>query len=618
MKIGAWPQDKGVQFRVWAPKVKSVDVVITDDNAVFPMTREDDGYFSAHIADLTPGAHYKYRIDGGQDYPDPCSRFQPQGPHGPSMVTDPNSFSWTDHAWQQRGITLKGQVIYELHVGAFSPQGTYAGISQELEALKALGITVIELMPIAECPGRWNWGYDGVDLFAPAHAYGSPDELKALINRAHEMGMAVILDVVYNHIGPDGNYLRIYSDAYFTDRYENDWGEAINFDGDDAKGVRNFFLQNALYWINEFHLDGLRLDATQNIEDRGSPHILEEMSVLLRSSASPKKIILIGENESQHVKLIVPVEHGGYGLDALWNDDFHHSARVAATGLREAYYTDYLGRPEELIASIKYGYLYQGQYYSWQKNVRGSFVTEDIHACQFVLYLQNHDQISNSLYGQRFLWGTADQGISRALTALLLLAPGTPMIFMGQEFGASSPFLFFTDHNADLAKAVYEGRKKFLSQFPSYGAALQEVPDPNQESTFRMSHLKWEERRSNAHIYRLHADLLALRRNDAVFRLQKRNHVDGAVIGRDAFVLRYKGNKKEDRLLIVNLGPDMRFDPCPEPLLAPLTGCTWELIWAADDPLYGGRGVRSALQNNIWNIPGHTAQVFAAKGGPHG
>jgi maltooligosyltrehalose trehalohydrolase len=525
------------------------------------------------------------------------------------MVVDPGAFHWTDADWP--GVRMRGQVIYELHVGAFTPEGTFDAAARELPELKRLGVTLIELMPVAEFPGSWSWGYDGVDLYAPAHVYGDAEAFKRFVDAAHAAGLGVILDVVYNHLGPDGNYLRVFSDDYFTDRYQTDWGEAVNYDGPGSKAVREFFIGNACYWIAEFHLDGLRLDATQNINDSGPLHVLADLSQRTRELANPRTIVLIAENEPQNVTCITPVEKGGYGLDAMWNDDFHHSIRVALTGRREAYYTDYRGEPQEFISAVKRGFLFQGQRYKWQRKPRGSAVTTEP-ASAFVHFIQNHDQVANALHGQRLL-ELASPARYRAITALLLLAPETPMLFMGQEFGASNPFLYFADHSQQkLAKSVYEGRREFLAQFPSYASpeAQEAVPDPGALSTFERSKLDLSERLSHTEIYRFHQDLLRLRREDPVIAAQARDRIDGAVLGPGALALRFFGGQRDDRLLVVNLGPDLEYDPAPEPLLAPISGGSWKLLWSSDDPGYGGPGIINPCQPRGWRLPGAGAAFF--------
>jgi maltooligosyltrehalose trehalohydrolase len=617
LELGAEVQSHGVHFRVWAPKCHSVEVILEDDSAAaFSLSRQDGGYFTGFIPSLEAGALYRYRLDGAGHYPDPCSRFQPQGPHGPSMVVDPWTFVWHDEHWT--GVELAGQVLYELHIGTFTPAGTFDAAIQELAELRRIGITLIEVMPVAEFPGRWNWGYDGVDLFAPTHNYGDGHALRRFVDAAHGLGIGVILDVVYNHLGPDGNYLNAFSEDYFTDRYTTDWGAAINYDGPNSREVREFFLRNACYWVSEFHLDGLRLDATQNIYDHGPAHILADLSRRVRALAEPRQVILIAENEPQDVTCITPVEHGGYGLDAMWNDDFHHAARVALTGKREAYYTDYRGQPQEFLSALKRGFLYQGQRYQWQQQARGSFVTTEP-ARSFVVFTQNHDQVANSLHGERLITQTSPARY-RALTAFMLLAPQTPLLFMGQEFGASQPFLFFADHrDATLATTVYAGRKQFLAQFPSYGSreAQALIPDPCAPATFARSKLDLSERTRHAPLYQFHQDLLRIRREDPLIARQDHRRLDGAVIGPEAFVVRFFGDAREaDRLLVINLGQDLEYKPAPEPLLAPRPGETWDLRWSSDDPHYGGPGIVSPAQSDGWHLPGPSATLLTGKERP--
>jgi maltooligosyltrehalose trehalohydrolase len=609
LPIGAEVVPGGVHFRVWAPKRHRVEVVHDGGSPV--LEREEDGYFSGLVEEIGAGASYRYRLDGGDAFPDPASRFQPEGPHGPSCVVDPSAFEWTDRDWQ--GVGREGQVLYEMHVGTFTREGTWEAAARELPELARLGITVIEMMPVAEFPGRFGWGYDGVDLFAPSHLYGEPDDLRRFVDRAHSVGLGVILDVVYNHFGPDGNYLRQYADAWFTDRHENDWGDAINFDGEDAGPVRDFYVANAGYWIDEFHFDGLRLDATQDIHDDSDAPILAAIGRRAREAARGRSIFLVAENEPQETRLVRPVERGGYGLDALWIDDFHHSAHVALTGRREAYYTDYLGTAQELISAVKHGYLYQGQRYSWQKNRRGS-PGLDLPPAAFVSYLQNHDQVANSGHGER-CHRLSSPGRFRAMTALLLLGPATPMLFQGQDFCSSAPFLYFADHNAELAQAVGKGRLEFLAQFPSLaGPGMQaRIDPPHEPSTFERCKLDFAERERHAACYALHRDLLRLRREEPAFRAQRKGGVDGAVLAPEALVLRFfdAADAAGDRLLLVNLGRDLHLVPAPEPLLAPPEGCRWEVLWSSEDPRYGGCGAPSPEDEEVgWRIPGQAAVVL--------
>lgn len=609
--LGAEVTGEGVRFRCWAPRADMVEVVLEPEDSIHALSRQADGYWSGLIPKARAGMLYRYRLDGGQLYPDPCSRFQPEGPHGPSLIVDPNTYHWHDEQWP--GVRMHGQVIYELHIGTFTPEGTFEAAIARFDDLKAIGITVLEVMPVAEFPGRWNWGYDGVGLYAPAHVYGNPDSFKRFVDEAHRRGLGVILDVVYNHLGPDGNYLPTFSDEYFTDRYPNEWGQAINFDGPGSRPVREFFVQNACYWIREFHVDGLRLDAVHAFHDASPIHIVAELSQAARRTAGIRPIILIAECEAQWVQTVQPITLGGWGLDGVWSEDFHHTVRVAATGRSEGYYRDYRGTPQELISCVKRAFLYQGQRYQWQGKPRGTVVSDEP-AEAFVFFLQNHDQVANQLWGDR-LHHKVGPAAYRALTALLLLAPETPLLFMGQEFAASSPFLFFTDFPPGrLADDIQKGRKEFLAQFPSSAssAAQDAIGDPCAPSMFERSKLDWAERERHPDTVALHRDLLRLRREDEVIAQQRRDRVDGAVIGPSAFVLRYAGQNGHDRLLIVNLGQDVDFRPAPEPLLAPPSGHAWSFRWSSDAPIYGGPGVIEPLTDTGWSIPGGAAVLYAS------
>jgi maltooligosyltrehalose trehalohydrolase len=605
--VGAEAAGEGVHFRVWAPRSKKVEVVF-DGGDRFALAAEEEGYFSSLAARARVGSRYRYALDGGEAVPDPASRFQPDGPHGSSEVVDASAFQWTD--WNWRGVALPHQVIYEMHIGTFTKAGIWSSALAELPHLAETGVTVLEIMPVAEFPGRFGWGYDGVQWFAPAHIYGSPDDFRRFVDRAHGLGLGVILDVVYNHLGPDGNYLGNFAPQYFSSEINTDWGPAINYDGADSAPVREFCIANACYWIDEYHLDGLRLDATQDIHDSSDDHILRAMAREVRKHAAPRQVILVAENEPQQVKLVKPPDQGGYGLDALWNDDFHHTAMVALTGHREAYYTDYLGTPQEFISSLKYGYLYQGQRYKWQKQRRGT-PGLDLNPAAMVTFIQNHDQIANSAYGDR-CDKLASPGKLRAITALMLLGPGTPMLFQGQEFGASSPFLFFADHGAELAKQIRQGRTEFLAQFRSLAMPdmQQFFADPCDPATFERCKLDQAERQTHRASYALHRDLLKLRREEPVFSAQKRHALDGAVLSPQAFVLRFFGDRGADRLLLVNLGIDVQLDPAPEPLLAPPADFEWITLWSSEDPKYGGTGTAPLDTEQNWQIPGHAAVVL--------
>ncbi len=558
--IGAEVVDGGVHFRVWAPARKKAAVVI--DGRDHPLEREASGHFSGLVAGAHAGTRYRLRLDDESEaYPDPASRYQPEGPHGPSEVIDSRSFHWqTKHSTDPKNL-----VISEIHIGTFTPEGTFLSAIEKLPLLADTGINMIEVMPVNEFPGRFGWGYDGVDWFAPAHIYGTPDDFRRFIDAAHAQGLRVILDVVYNHFGPDGCYWTKFTPDYFTSRYSNDWGEAINFASD---GVREFVTENAAYWIDEFRLDGLRLDATQDIHDPSGTHILADIARAARAAAGDRTIFIVAENEGQNCQLLRE-----YGLDALWNDDWHHSALVALGREPEAYYTDYRGQPQEFVSMAKRSFLYQGQWYSWQKQNRGT-PTDGIDADRFVHYLENHDQVANSATGARVY--------SRALTALLLLGPQTPMLFQGQEFASSKPFLYFADHKPELAAAVRKGRREFLSQFPSVKAVADALAPPEDIATFEQCKLDWSERESNREALTLHKELIALR------RAYSTELSDGAVLSEHAFVLRFR----DDRLLIVNLGPELDIDPVDEPLLAG----NWSLLWSSSSEGFEG-----------WQIPAECA-----------
>jgi len=600
-------------FRVWAPKAEHVDVVLEESAAknakrtFHPLHAEEGGYFSGSAPEARAGACYRFRVNNAEHFhPDPASRFQPDGPHGSSCVVDPKNFQWTDGAWP--GVKMKGQVIYEMHIGTFTREGTWRAATEQLAELARIGVSVIEMMPIADFPGHFGWGYDGVDLFAPSHLYGTPDDLRAFVNRAHSLGLGVILDVVYNHFGPDGNYVRIFSDHYFTAQYENDWGESINFDGPNSGPVREFFVTNGRYWIAEFHFDGFRFDATQDVHDASDEYIIGAVGGAARKAAGSRSIILIAENEPQEAKMVRPCSEGGDDLDGLWNDDFHHSAYVALTGRNEAYYTDYHGAPQEFISAAKYGYLYQGQPYSWQESQRGT-PTFGLPPETFVAFLENHDHVSNAPRGQR-LRCEASPGRNRAMTALLLLGPWTPLLFQGQEFGTSKSFVFFTDvGDSDMREAIRKGRFSFLSQFPSQAAeeAQKQLSVPSDPAVFAHCKLDFSERKQNRKLYDLHVDLLRLRREDSRFREQNPGGIDGAVLGPASFVLRYFADNADDRLLVINLGRRLFLNSAPEPLLAPPLGFEWETLWTSESSRYGGPGAVPVVTQERWLLPAEAA-----------
>ena len=606
-------------FRVWAPKAQRVDLVLEASAAKTPkqtfhaLEAERGGYFSGS-ANTGAGARYWFRVNNNF-YPDPASRFQPDGPHGSSCIVDPAQFRWTGSQWPGPATAgLKGQIIYEMHVGTFTKEGTWRAASQQLEELAGIGITVIEMMPVADFPGKFGWGYDGVDLFAPSHLYGTPDDLRAFIDRAHSLGLGVILDVVYNHFGPDGNYLGIFSDDYLIRGNENEWGDAVNFDGPNSGPVREFFVTNGRHWIEEFHFDGFRFDALHAIRDRSSEYIIGAVGRAARKAAGARSIILIAENDRQEARMVQPRREGGDDLDGMWNDDFHHSAVVALTGRKEAYYEDYRGAPQEFISAAKYGFLYQGQALSWRKALRGSS-TFGIPPEAFVCFIENHDQIANTGPGQRVRFQTSPARY-RAMTALLLLGPWTALLFQGEEFGASSPFMFFADvGDASVRDAIRKGRAEWLAPFLSLSEeeARKTLPAPDDPEVFARCKLDFSEREKNRQLYDLHIDLLKLRREDSRFRQQISGHIDGAVLGTTSFVLRYFSKEDDDRLLLVNFGERQVLHPASEPLLAPPTGYRWETLWTSASPRYGGPGTAIAVTKDQWSLPAEATVALRAK-----
>ncbi len=601
---GAEVTSSGTHFRYWAPALRSLSVVL-EGGGEHPLAPEPEGWFSGHVDDTGHSDRYRLRLDGGDLLPDPVSRFQPDGPLGASMLVDPARYRWRCDSWP---APLR-PVVCEMHIGTFTPEGTYAAAAERLPLLAEVGITLLEVMPLAEFAGGFGWGYDGACLFAPTHLYGDPDGLRAFVDAAHGLGMGVILDVVYNHLGPIGGHLERFAPGFYTERYVNDWGRSLDYESPASGPVRSFAADNAAYWIEEFRLDGLRLDATQNIYDfeERHEHILAMIARRAREAAGGRTLFIVGENEPQRAQLIRPRDQGGLGLDALWNDDFHHTARVALSGRKEAYFQDYAGRPQELVSAIRHGFLYQGQRYAWQRQPRGT-PTLGFPPERFVLFLQNHDQIANSGRGLP-LCRTVDQGRLRAMTALFLLAPCVPMLFQGQEWGSTRPFYYFAELVPELAQAVAAGRRRDASQFPSLATpAMQAImPPPADAATFAACKLDWDERARHGHWLALHRDLLRLRRDDPSLHGAR---LEGAVLGEEALVLRFM-SPSGDRLLLVNLGVDLELAIMPEPLLAPPDGQDWTLRWSSEDPAYGGSGQQSPSLDAAWVLPGHAALLLS-------
>ena len=514
----------GTRFRLWAPGSSTVSLETAKGakRAHCAMTAAAGGWFEAVVKDASAGTRYCYRV-GDMRFPDPASRFNAEDVHGASMVVDPWAFDWKDSAWT--GRAWEEAIIYELHIGAFTPAGTFCAAIERLDYLADLGVTALEIMPVADFPGRRNWGYDGVLPFAPDASYGSPEDLKRLVEQAHLRGLMVLLDVVYNHFGPEGNYLHAYAPQFFNERHHTPWGAAINFDGDDARTVRDFFVHNALYWLEEYHFDGLRLDAVHAIADATSPDIVTEIAQALRDGPGrSRQVHLVLENDRNQASYLAR-DAGGRTLvaSAQWNDDLHHALHILTTGERDGYYEDYAARPLWYFGrALAEGFGYQGEPSAHRDGaLRGERSTQ-LPPAAFVSFLQTHDQVGNRAMGER-LCALVEAAPLRAVTACELLAPAPPLLFMGEEFGASSPFLFFCDFGPDLAAAVTRGRRQEFARFARFSepAAQARIPDPNNAATFAASKLRWEELERAPHRAWLdyYRSLLALRRHEIVPRL---------------------------------------------------------------------------------------------------
>jgi maltooligosyltrehalose trehalohydrolase len=499
--------EKRCSFRVWSPRASTVDLLLLDPaQATVPLNSTGEGYFEAEVENLPAGTLYRYRLDSGKERPDPASRSQPQGVHGPSQVVDPD-FRWEDDCWF--GLPLQDYVIYELHVGAFSAEGTFEAIIPHLVDLKTLGVTAVELMPVAQFPGSRNWGYDGVHPFAPQNSYGGSHGLKQLINACHTLGMAAVLDVVYNHLGPEGNYLSDFG-PYFTDRYKTPWGLAVNFDGPDSDHVRRYFIDNALYWCTEYHFDALRLDAVHAILDNSPFTFLEELAETIHEHAKRlnRQIFLFPESAANDSRLIRARELGGYGLDAQWNDDFHHALRGVLTGERNGYFQDY-GEFRQFVKACRDGFVYSGEYSKYRRRRHGSSA-RDIPAERFIVFSQNHDQVGNRMLGERLTQLVGFEELKLAAGAVLL-SPFIPMLFMGEEYGETAPFQYFISHgDPELIEAVRRGRR---DEFAAFGWQT-EPPDVQDEGTFFRAKLNHDLRREGRFqaLWEFYRELIRLRK----------------------------------------------------------------------------------------------------------
>lgn len=539
--FGAAPGHDGVRFRLWAPDQARVLLEIVDRAEPIAMKPLADGWHELSTAEAAPGARYRFVLEDETRVPDPASRRQPEDVHGPSEVVEPRAYAWGDVAW--RGRPWEEAVIYELHVGAFTPEGTFRALIERLDHLAQLGVTAVQLMPIADFSGARGWGYDGVFLYAPEASYGRPDDLKALVDAAHGKGLMVFLDVVYNHFGPDGNYLGTYAPDFFTSRHKTPWGDAINYDGARSRPVRDFMIHNALYWLEEFHFDGLRLDAVHAIIDDSPKHLLDELAARVRGTLGQERHVhLILENERNEARRLERKADGDpRTYTAQWNDDVHHVLHVAATGEDAGYYGDYTGDAEKLGRALAEGFAFQGETMAYSGEPRGE-PSGGLPPTAFVSFVQNHDQVGNRAFGDR-LDAAAPAEAVRALAAVYLLLPQIPMLFMGEEWAAAEPFPFFCDFHDELGEAVREGRRGEFAKFPEFQdeESRARIPDPIAEATFRSAKLDWAARSREPHAGRLdlYRRLLETRRREIIPRLGRTLRRSGAwkTLGETAVVV---------------------------------------------------------------------------------
>lgn len=582
--LGANVEGHTTRFRVWAPEVARAEVVIESpgEAAAHAMSRGAEGFHEATLPGVDAGALYRYRLDGRGPFPDPASRFQPQGVHGPSQVVDWRHYPWGDGRWA--GLALEDTILYELHVGTFTPPGTFRSAASRLSELKELGVTAVELMPVADFPGRWNWGYDGVAPFAPARCYGTPDDLRALVDQAHSLGLAMYLDVVYNHLGPDGAYQSSFSRFYYSETHKSPWGAGINFDGPLSEPVRDYVVENAMRWVHEYRFDGLRLDATHAIVDDSRRHILASIAGAVHQSleGSGRVVQVIAEDGRNLASLVKPEREGGCGLDGVWSDDFHHEMRRALAGDSDGYFQDFDGSASSIAATARQGWFFTGQPSGYFGHTRGSDPA-GVALSRFVFFIQNHDQVGNRAFGDR-MHHTIDAAAWRAASALLLVLPEVPLLFMGQEWSASTPFQYFTDHNEELGHLVTEGRRREFSRFAAFSdpATRERIPDPQSEDTFHGSRLSWEERTQEPHasVLRLYGRLLELRREEPALRTGGRDLFEIEASGEDSLIVRRGCRTGGAVLAVVRLRGAGRVNA------GPVTGSGWTTILTTEDAAF--------------------------------
>jgi maltooligosyltrehalose trehalohydrolase len=580
LPFGAEVGPDGVRFRVWAPHANTVSLQIeAAGTPVLPMTREPGGWFSLLTASAAPGVQYRYIVDG-QAFPDPASRYQPQGVHGPSEVIDPGAYEWADLDW--RGRRWEEVILYELHVGTFSETGDFAGALLHLDHIANLGATTVELMPVAAFPGSRDWGYDGAFLYAPASAYGRPENLKRLVEACHRRGLAIFLDVVYNHFGPEGNYLYAIAPDFFTDRHKTPWGAAIDFSGPNSRPVRDFFINNALYWLDEFHFDGLRFDAVHAIFDNSEPDIVSEIARSIRQQRADREIHLVLENDKNQTRYLQRTAGRAAGHTAQWNDDLHHVLHVLLTGDTAGYYADYGSEPAGYLGrALAEGLAYQGEPSLFRGGKRRGEPSGELPATAFVGFLQNHDQVGNHPFGTR-LAARAEHAALDAATAIVLLSPQIPLLFMGEEWASQRPFAFFCDFEPGLREAVREGRRKEFAHFPEFRdeSAREQIPDPTALSTFEMSQLDWTDPCTESHSRWLarYRRLIEIRKREIVPRLTGIGPFAGTfqVLGLKAVSVEWRLGDGSRLLLLANFSD--------QPVPVPGTFRNGRVIFSSADP----------------------------------
>ncbi|MGD1911811.1 MAG: malto-oligosyltrehalose trehalohydrolase [Rivularia sp. (in: cyanobacteria)] len=582
MHIGSQYSNNTCNFTLWAPLVEKVAVHLVDpEDRVVPLEAGERGYWHGSIADIKPGTLYYYQLDGETERADPASHFQPQGVHGASEIVDHSSFKWNDKVWQ--GVALEKMVIYELHVGTFTKEGTFESIIPQISELRELGINTIEIMPVAQFPGSRNWGYDGVFPYAVQNSYGGVDGLKKLVDACHQQGMAVILDVVYNHLGPEGNYLWGYG-TYFTDNYKTPWGSAVNFDGAYSDGVRHYFVENVLYWLENYHLDGLRLDAVHAIYDFGAKHILAEMAEAVTQLEQKKgrQFYLIAESDLNDPRIISSPKVGGYGIDAQWSDDFHHALHTVLTGENNGYYEDF-GKLEQLAKAYRQGFVYTWDYSEHRRRYHGE-EPSDCASNQFVVCSQNHDQVGNRMLGDRLSNLISFEAL-KLTAAALLLSPYIPMLFMGEEYGETAPFLYFVSHSdRDLIEAVRKGRKAEFAAF--HDGDGEEAPDPQAEETLKKSQLNWEKRTSGEHrtLWLFHQKLLQMRRDIPALAKLDRNQLETKVLEAEKILRIHRYDRGSKIISWLNFGSET------VNITENIPSGTWKKLLDSSEETWGGTG----------------------------